>query len=92
VADGLRTTLSERTFNYILRYVDGILTVNDLQILEAMKLIWQRMKIIVEPSGAVPLAAVLNHIDRLEGLERIGLIISGGNVDVQPFFDILANH
>jgi threonine dehydratase len=86
IADGLRTMLGEKTFAVIQKYVDDILVVEEEDIIKAMRLIWERMKIVVEPSGAVPLAAILAHpnlfIDK-----KIGVIISGGNVDLQelPF-------
>ena len=86
IADGLRTMLGEKTFEVIQKYADDILTVEEETIIWAMRLIWERMKIIVEPSGAVPLAAVLEHPELFSG-KRVGLIISGGNVDLQelPF-------
>lgn len=86
IADGLRTMLGEKTFEIIQKYADDILTVEEETIIWAMRLIWERMKIIVEPSGAVPLAAVLEHPELFSG-KRVGLIISGGNVDLQelPF-------
>ncbi len=88
VADGLRTTLGPKTFGIIREQVDEILTVSERQIVEAMRLVWERMKIIIEPSCAVPLAAVMAHPDRLAG-ERIGIILTGGNVDLDrlPFAD-----
>ena len=86
IADGLRTMLGEKTFTIIGQYVDDIHTVEEEFIIKAMRLIWERMKIIVEPSGAVPLAAVLEHPQVFTG-KKVGLIISGGNVDLQelPF-------
>lgn len=86
IADGLLTNLSDRTFEIITKYVDDIITISEEEIIEAMRLIWERMKIIVEPSSAVPLAAVLQQKERFEG-KKIGLILSGGNVDVEhlPF-------
>jgi len=81
IADGLRTSLGSLTFPIILKHVNRIITVSEAAIVMAMKFIWERMKIIVEPSSAVPLAAIMeNHID-VKG-KRIGLIISGGNVDL----------
>ena len=59
----------------------GILTVDETTIIRAMRLLWERAKILVEPSGAVPLAAVLENPDRFHG-RRTGLILSGGNVDL----------
>jgi threonine dehydratase len=88
IADGLRTSICERTFDIIRKNVDQILTVSEMDIVTAMKYLWQRMKIIVEPSGAVPLAVLLgNKIDVEE--KRVGVILSGGNIDVDPFFNLL---
>jgi threonine dehydratase len=84
IADGLLTSLSERTFNIIQQYVDDIFTANDTEILAAMHLIWERMKIIVEPSSAVALAIILKNKEYFSG-KRIALIISGGNVDLKKF-------
>jgi len=81
VADGLLTSLSDRTFRILSEHLEGILTVSEENIVRAMRLLWERMKIVVEPSGAVPLAAVLEHPDRFQG-RRTGLILSGGNVDL----------
>ncbi|MFA5973535.1 MAG: pyridoxal-phosphate dependent enzyme [Lentimicrobiaceae bacterium] len=81
IADGLRTSLGSLTFPIIRRLVSDILTVNDQATIEAMKLVWERMKIIIEPSSAVALAIVLKHKHRFEG-QKIGIIISGGNVDL----------
>ncbi|NVM34771.1 MAG: pyridoxal-phosphate dependent enzyme [Candidatus Lokiarchaeota archaeon] len=88
IADGLRTSISEKTFNFIRKYVDQIVTVSEIKIVEAMRFLWERMKIIVEPSGAVPLAAVLSKKVSVEN-KKIGLILSGGNIDLEPFFQIL---
>jgi threonine dehydratase len=85
IADGLLTSLSELTFSIIQRNVDRIVTVSDKEIVEAMRLLWERMKIVVEPSGAVSLAALLQICDQLKG-RRIGVILSGGNVDLELFF------
>ena len=84
IADGLLTSLSERTFNIISQYVDDILIANDEEILAAMHLIWERMKIIIEPSSAVALAIVLKNKEYFAG-KRIAIIISGGNVDLKKF-------
>jgi len=81
VADGLLTSLSDRTFRILSERLEGILTVSEETIVRAMRLLWERMKLVVEPSGAVPLAAVLENPDRFADL-RVGLIISGGNVDL----------
>jgi len=72
---------ADRTFQILSEYLKGILTVSDDSIIRAMRLIWERMKIVVEPSGAVPLAAVLEHPGSFAG-RRVGLILSGGNVDL----------
>lgn len=86
IADGLRTTLCERTFDIIRRNVDGIVTVSETQILNAMRFLWERMKQVVEPSGAVPLAALLAGRLSVQG-RRVGVILSGGNVDLEAFFE-----
>ena len=86
IADGLLTSLCERTFTVIREKVDDILTVTEEQIIEAMTLIWTRMKIVVEPSSAVPLAAVLANRELFSG-KSVGIIVSGGNADLSklPF-------
>lgn len=81
VADGLRTSLGDLTFAVIRKTGAGILTVTEESIIQAMKLIWERMKIIIEPSAAVPFAAVLEHRAGIRG-ERFGILLSGGNVDL----------
>lgn len=82
VADGLLTSLGELTFAVIREKVEAIWTVEDPEIVVAMRLIWERMKIVVEPSAAVCLGAVLGHRADVDGL-RIGIVLSGGNVDLQ---------
>jgi len=86
LADGLRTSLSPLTFNIIQKYADGIFTVSEKLIVEAMRLIWERMKIIIEPSSAVPVAAIMQNHDKFKG-KKVGVIISGGNVELSnlPF-------
>jgi len=86
IADGLLTSLCERTFTVIREKVDDILTVTEDQIIEAMTLIWTRMKIVVEPSAAVPLAAVLANRELFRD-KSVGIIVSGGNADLSklPF-------
>jgi len=81
VADGLRTSLGEQTFPIIARLVPEIITVSDEQIMSAMRLTWERMKIVIEPSSAVPVAALLANAAQFAGL-RVGIILSGGNVDL----------
>ena len=80
VADGLRTSLSELTFACIQQHVDNIVTVTEQEIISAMQFVWERMKIIIEPSSAVPVAAAFNHIDTKN--KNVGIIISGGNMDL----------
>ena len=81
IADGLRTSLGPLTFAMIQTGAHGIVTVSEEQIIDAMRTIWMRMKVVIEPSAAVPVAAVLNHkLDR--AAKRIGIIVSGGNVDL----------
>lgn len=86
IADGLRTHLGDRNFPIIKEYVDKIIRVEEDEIVNAMKLIWERMKILVEPSSAVPFAAILKNKEEFIN-KNVGLIISGGNVDVKnlPF-------
>ena len=81
IADGLRTSLSSKTFEVIKEYVKDILIVEDELIITAMRIIWERMKIIVEPSCAVPLAVVLKYPDQFKG-KKLGIILTGGNVDL----------
>ena len=88
IADGLRTSICEKTFDIIRKNVHHIITVSEIEIIDAMKFLWQRMKIIVEPSGAVPLAALLGNKINVEN-QRIGIILSGGNIDIEPFFNLL---
>jgi threonine dehydratase len=85
IADGLRTSLCNRTFEIILKNVDKIICVTEKEIIEAMKFLWERMKIVVEPSGAVSLAGVLEKKGDIKG-KNIGVILSGGNVDLEDFF------
>ncbi len=81
VADGLRTSLSELTFSCIQEHVNDIVTVTEDEIIEAMRFIWERMKIIIEPSCAVPAAAVFNgKVDVSD--KKAGIIITGGNIDL----------
>jgi threonine dehydratase len=81
IADGLRSSLGERPFAEIRRYVDDIVTVPEESIIQAMRLIWEVMKIIVEPSGAVAYAAVVEGKLDVDG-KRVGLVLSGGNLDL----------
>lgn len=81
LADGLRATLCQRTLEILQTHVSDILTVSEVQIVEAMRLMWTFLKIVVEPSGAVPYAMLLAHRERFAG-RRVGLIVSGGNLDL----------
>lgn len=81
VADGLKVPLKDLTWHFVKTHVSDILTASDPEIIAAMKLIWQRMKIVVEPSSAVPLATILKNPDVFAG-KRVGVILTGGNVDL----------
>jgi threonine dehydratase len=81
IADGLKVPLKDLTWHFVQRHVTDILTASDPEIVDAMKLIWKRMKIVMEPSSAVPLATILKNPDRFRG-KRVGVIITGGNVDL----------
>ena len=81
IADGLLTSLGSLTFPIILNEVDQIATVSEESIVAAMRMIWERMKIIIEPSSAVPLAAILENKVDAKG-KKVGIILSGGNVDL----------
>jgi len=83
IADGLRTNLSAKTFEIIRLYLDDIFTVSESEIIAALRLINERMKIIIEPSSAVPLAVILRNKPIFKG-KKIGLILSGGNIDFTP--------
>ncbi len=86
IADGLRTHLGDINFPIIQEHVSEIIRVEESEIIQAMRLIWERMKIIIEPSCAVPFAAVLKEPAKFEG-KKVGIIITGGNVDLSklPF-------
>ncbi len=86
ICDGLLTSLGKLNYSYIKQHVDEILLVDDNEILSAMKLIYERLKIIVEPSSATVFAAVIKH-NNLFTNKNVGLILSGGNIDLQPLFD-----
>lgn len=81
IADGLLTYLGDKTFPIIKAGVTDILTVSDEEIIQSMRYLWERMKLVVEPSGAVSLAAILKNKEIFRG-KKIGIIISGGNVDL----------
>jgi threonine dehydratase len=81
IADGLLTTLSARTLSIIKSHVTDILLVSEEEIIAAMKLVYERMKVVVEPSAVVPLAAVIKNAHLFKG-KKVGIIFSGGNVDI----------
>jgi threonine dehydratase len=81
VADGLRTNIGEPNFAIIQQYVDDIMTVSEEAIVSAMRTIWETMKIVIEPSAAVPYAAIIENKIKIRG-KRIGIILTGGNIDL----------
>lgn len=81
VADGLKVPLKENTWHFVSQFVEDVLTASEQEIIDAMKLTWQRMKIVMEPSCAVPLAVILKNPDIFAG-KRVGVIVTGGNVDL----------
>lgn len=81
IADGLKVPLKELTWHFVSNYVDQILTATEQEIIDAMYLTWQRMKIVIEPSCAVPLAVILKNPEIFKGM-RVGVVITGGNVDL----------
>jgi threonine dehydratase len=86
IADGLRASLAERTFAILRERVEAIVVVSEAEIVEAMRTVWERMKLVIEPSAAVAVAAALEHRLGAEG-KKAGIILSGGNVDLDalPF-------
>lgn len=86
IADGLRSAIKEKTFQVITTHLQEVITVSDDEIIAAMRMVWERMKIIIEPSCAVPVAAVLQQKEKFQN-KRIGIILTGGNVDLErlPF-------
>jgi threonine dehydratase len=81
VADGLKVPLKDLTWHFVKSRVTDILTASEQEIIDAMRLTWARMKIVIEPSCAVPLATILKNADVFRG-RRVGVIITGGNVDL----------
>jgi threonine dehydratase len=81
IADGLRTNIGEPNLAIVQQYVDDIVTVSEESIISAMRTIWETMKIVIEPSAAVPYAAIAEHIIDVER-KRVGIILTGGNVDL----------
>jgi len=82
IADGLKTPLGDKTFPIIREHVQEIITVKESEIMAALQLIWERMKIIIEPSSAVPLAALLKGKELFKD-QRVGIILTGGNIDLK---------
>ena len=84
IADGARTPyLGKITFPLVLRYVHDMVTVSDAQLVSAMLLLWERIKIVVEPTGVLGAAALLERKVAVPAGSRVGVILSGGNVDVR---------
>ena len=81
IADGLKTTIGEKNFNILKDHVAEVFTVKEQEIIDAMKLIWERMKILIEPSAAVAFASVLKNKEVFAGKD-VGIILTGGNVDL----------
>mgnify|MGYP001767020107 CR=1 FL=1 len=81
VADGLKVPLKDLTWHFVKSRVADVFTATEDEIVEAMKLIWKRMKIVVEPSSSVPLATILANPDVFRG-KRVGVVLTGGNVDL----------
>lgn len=82
VADGLKVSLRPRTWHFVSTYVRDVLLATEEEIIEAMYLTWQRMKIVVEPSSSVPLATIIKNKELFAG-KRVGVILTGGNVDLK---------
>ena len=88
ICDGLLTSLGEYTWNILKDHLEAIYTVTDDEVINAMRLVWERMKIIIEPSSATAVAVALkSEFKALEGLEKVGIILTGGNVELSklPF-------
>ncbi len=90
IADGLRTTsIGDRNFAVIMGRVERVIAVSEADIVSAMRFVWERTKLLIEPSSAVAVAPLLNGSLDARGL-RVGVILSGGNVDLESFFRNLA--
>jgi threonine dehydratase len=81
IADGLRTNIGQPNFEIVQRYVGDLVTVSEEAIIAAMRTIWETMKIVIEPSAAVPYAAIIENKIEIRG-KRVGIILTGGNVDL----------
>ena len=91
ICDGLLTSLGEYTWNILKDHLEAIYTVTDDEVINAMRLVWERMKIIIEPSSATAVAVALkSEFKALEGLEKVGIILTGGNVELSklPFYTL----
>ncbi|HMR56980.1 MAG TPA: threonine/serine dehydratase [Cyclobacteriaceae bacterium] len=88
IADGLLTRLGDKTFPIIREQVSEVITVTDEEILAAMRLVWERVKIVIETSSAVPLAALIKEKERFKD-QRVGIIFSGGNVDLEKVLKLM---
>ena len=88
IGDGLLTSLGEINFEIIQKFINDIITATDQQAIEALRLIWERMKIVIEPSSAFPLAVILANKDLFAG-KKIGVILSGGNADIKNISNLL---
>jgi threonine dehydratase len=89
IADGLRTSLGTRTFAVIRHHVEQIVTATEAEIVDALRFVWERFKIVIEPSSAVAVAPIFHGQLPVRGL-RVGVILTGGNVDLEPCFAALA--
>ena len=88
ICDGLLTSMGENTWNILKDHLDAIYTISDEDVVQSMRLIWERMKIIIEPSCATPVAVVMSsEFKQLKNIEKVGIILTGGNVDLEklPF-------
>lgn len=89
IADGLLTSLGDKTFPIIQKHVKEVITVSDQKTIAAMRMIWENLKIIIEPSCAVPFAALLKHKEKFAN-KRVGIILSGGNVDLDKMLTLFS--
>lgn len=90
IADGLLTSLGDKTFPIIQEFVQEVILVSDEEIISAMRLIWENLKIIIEPSCSVPFAALLKQKEKFAG-KRVGIILSGGNVDLDKISQLFSH-
>jgi threonine dehydratase len=91
IADGLLTSLGDKTFAIIREHVKEVITVSDTEIIDAMKIIYERLKVVIEPSGAVPFAAVIKAKEKFKD-KKVGIIFSGGNVDLERVAKLFTSH